>query len=181
MRADIAGITSSQEEGDFTGALSAAGHDFTVNNYDVSRSGFQLALGLQWERHLYTELGYLDLGDVKVDLTLDGETDLGDFAQDFAKHYPMSAEGITLVQGIMLTPDAPVKISAEVGVFIWGSKIDIDQRVFTVDKDEGEDVLVGVKFDIPMSEKFSFGIGLRRIYFDDQEANLYSMLGSYYF
>ena len=130
---------------------------------------------------MYTELGYLDLGDVKVDLTLDGETDLGDFSQDFAASYPLSAEGLTLVQGIMLTPDAPIKISAEVGVFIWRNKIDIDEQVFAVDKDEGEDVLVGVKLDIPVDDKFGFGVGLRRIYFDDQTTNVFSLIGSYHF
>ncbi|WP_323815748.1 Ig-like domain-containing protein [Cellvibrio sp. NN19] len=181
LRADIAGVTSSVEKEDFSSALSTAGYDFNINRFDASRSGFQLALGLQWERHLYTELGYLDLGDVKVDLTLDGETDLGDFSQDFAASYPLSAEGLTLVQGIMLTPDAPIKISAEVGVFIWRNKIDIEEQVFAVDKDEGEDVLVGVKLDIPVDDKFGFGIGLRRIYFDDQTTNVFSLIGSYHF
>ncbi|WP_323814972.1 putative Ig domain-containing protein [Cellvibrio sp. NN19] len=181
LRADIAGVTSSVEKEDFSSVLSAAGYDFNINRFDASRSGFQLALGLQWERHLYTELGYLDLGDVKVDLTLDGETDLGDFSQDFAASYPLSAEGLTLVQGIMLTPDAPIKISAEVGVFIWRNKIDIEEQVFAVDKDEGEDVLVGVKLDIPVDDKFGFGVGLRRIYFDDQTTNVFSLIGSYHF
>lgn len=181
LRADIAGVNSSQEEGDFSSALSAAGYNFAMDNYDTSRIGFQLALGLQWERHLYTELGYLDLGDVEVDLTLSGDTDLGSFAQDFAANYPLSAEGLTLVQGITLTPDAPIKVSAEVGLFAWRSEIGIDQRVFAVDDDEGEDLLVGIKLDVPMGEKFGFGVGLRRIYFDEQEADLFSLIGSYYF
>lgn len=181
LRADISGVSGSQEQEDFTSALSAAGYQFAMDGYDTSRTGFQLALGLQWERHLYTELGYLDLGDVKVDLTLDGETDLGDFSQDFAASYPLSAEGLTLVQGIMLTPDAPIKVSAEVGVFVWRSEISIDNQIFSTDDDEGEDLLVGIKLDVPMSEKFGFGVGLRRIYFDDQEADLFSLIGSYYF
>lgn len=181
LRADIAGVTSSQEANDFSSALAADGYKFTMDGYDASRFGFQLALGLEWERHLYTELGYLDLGDVEVDLTLDGETDLSSFSQDFAANYPLSAEGLTLVQGLTLTPDAPIKVSAEVGVFVWRSEIGIDQQVFAVDDDEGEDLLVGIKLDVPMSEKFGFGVGLRRIYFDDQEADLFSLIGSYYF
>ena len=181
LRADIAGVTSSQEANDFSSALAADGYKFTMDGYDASRFGFQLALGLEWERHLYTELGYLDLGDVEVDLTLDGETDLSSFSQDFAANYPLSAEGLTLVQGLTLTPDAPIKVSAEVGVFVWRSEIGIDQQVFAVDDDEGEDLLVGIKLDVPMSEKFGFGLGLRRIYFDDQEADLFSLIGSYYF
>ena len=181
LRADIAGVTSSQEANDFSSALAADGYKFTMDGYDASHFGFQLALGLEWERHLYTELGYLDLGDVEVDLTLDGETDLSSFSQDFAANYPLSAEGLTLVQGLTLTPDAPIKVSAEVGVFVWRSEIGIDQQVFAVDDDEGEDLLVGIKLDVPMSEKFGFGVGLRRIYFDDQEADLFSLIGSYYF
>ena len=181
LRADIANVSSSQEEGEFTAAVAASGHEFTVTRYDENRVGFQLALGLQWEKHLYSELGYLDLGDVKVNLMLDGETDIRHFSQDFAASYPHSAEGLTLVQGIMLTPDAPIKVSAEVGVFLWRSEIGIDANRFSVDDDDGEDVLVGLKLEAPINEKFGIGFGLRRIYFDAQEADLFSLTGSYRF
>ncbi|MEN0036434.1 MAG: DUF4347 domain-containing protein [Cellvibrio sp.] len=181
LRADISNVVSSQEEEDFVSGVSAAGHEFAINRYDENRAGYHLALGHQWDSNHYTELGYLDLGDVTVDVTLAGGTDLDEFARDFAANYPLSAEGLTLVQGVVLTPNSLFKVSAEVGVFVWRSEIGVASNVFSVDKEKGNDPLVGFKFELPLTDRIGLGLGLRRIYFEEQEADLFSFTSSFHF
>lgn len=181
IRADVSAITSSQNEDKFSAALMAAGHEFVISHYDENRSGYHLAVGYEWSNFAFTEVGYLDLGDVRVNLTLPGTANVDAFAQDFAANYPMSAEGVTLVQGLVLNPASAFKVSAEIGVFVWRSKTGIERQVFSVADDEGEDPLVGLKFELPLSEQLGLGLGIRRVYFDTQEADLFSLTGSYHF
>jgi hypothetical protein len=181
VRADISSVVSSQEENDFKAALDAAGHQYVLNDYDENRSGYHFALGYEWASFTFTEIGYLDLGEVEVNLTLPGTADLDSFAQDFAANYPLSAEGFTLVQGLILTPHSAVKVVAEIGVFVWDSKIDVEQQALAVDDDSGTDPVVGLKFEFPLGDHVGLGAGLRRVYFSDQEADLFSLTGSYHF
>ncbi len=181
IRLDVSSVIGSQEEDKFTAALAASGHEFVINHYDENRSGYQLAVGYEWNSVAFTELGYLDLGDVQVDLTLPGTADVEVFAQDFAANYPMSAEGITLVQGLVLNPDSTFKVSAEIGIFSWRSKTGIEKQVFSVADNEGEDPIVGLKFELPLGDKLGLGLGMRRVYFDTQEVDLFSLTGSYHF
>ena len=181
IRADISNVVSSQEEDEFTAALDAADHEYVLNRYEENRSGYHLALGYEWASFTFTEIGYLDLGEVEVDLTVPANADLNRLAQDFAAGYPLSAEGFTLVQGVTLTPNSTIKVAAEIGVFVWDSEIDVDKQVFSVDDESGSDPLVGIKVEFPLGDHVGMGAGLRRIYFNDQEADLFSLTGSYHF
>lgn len=181
VRLDIFTVNSSHSEADFTGALEEAGHKFTLTRYDDSRTGFQLALGYQWSALTYTEVGYLDLGDVDVQLMLDGDTDLDAFARDFAKEYPITATGATLVQGVSHQLSSAITLSAEAGAFIWSSEIDLDNAVFALKDDDGVDPLLGVKIDLALNDAFSFGLSGRRIFFGGQDIDLYSLGSTFRF
>lgn len=181
LRADLSSVSSSQEEGDFVPGLGGAGYDVQVTRYDEDRSGYSLALGYRYEEHLFTEVGYLDLGEVKVDLTLPGATDLQGFAWHFDQQYPLSAQGVTLVQGLVFNPRSTLKVMGEIGVYFWRDKVDLVDDLLPEKTNEGEDPLVGVRFELPLGESLGLGLGLRRIYFDHQEADLISFSGSYYF
>jgi autotransporter-associated beta strand protein len=175
VRADIYSVDGSQTKSEFSAALIAAGHNFALERYDVKRSGYQLAVGHRWNGFTYTELGYLDLGDVDVELTLDGESNMSAFATDFAKHYPVSAAGASLVQGVSFNAGKKVKVAVEAGVFIWQSETDLSGVNFTLDDDNGIDPLGGVRVDFRLAAAFTLGVGIRRIYFNQQEADMYSV------
>ena len=181
IRADLSSVTSSQGEEHFAAGLASANYDFQVDRYDENRSGYQVSIGYQYGGHFFTEIGYLDLGEVEVDITLPGNTDMGGFAWHFGQHYPLSAEGTTLVQGLTFNPDAAFKVSGEVGIYIWRNDVELVDDVFTLDRNDGEDPLVGVKFELPLGDKLGLGLGFRRIYFDTQETDLVSFTGSFYF
>ncbi|WP_193747550.1 Ig-like domain-containing protein [Cellvibrio sp. OA-2007] len=174
VRLDLFTVNSSHSEADFTGALEDAGHEFTLTRYDDSRTGFQLTLGYQWSALTYTEVGYLDLGKVEVQLTLDGDTDLDAFARDFAKEYPITATGATLVQGFSHNFSPAIALSAEAGAFIWRGEVELDNAVFALKDDDGVDPLLGVKIDLALSDAFSLGFSGRRIFFGGQDIDLYS-------
>ncbi len=181
VRADVFSVESTQEEEDFSGALSDAGHEFRIGKYDTDRTGFQLAVGYEWNDFTYTQLGYLDLGEVRVDLLLDGDADQAAFAADLADEYPITATGATLVQGLKFGLGEQVELSFEAGVYLWDGDVDVNGVPFSIAEDSGTDPLAGVLLDLPLGDHFTLGVGLRRVFFDKQEVNLYSFGSSYYF
>ncbi len=52
---------------------------------------------------------------------------------------------------------------------------------FAVAEDSGTDPLAGVLLDFPLGDHFTLGVGLRRVFFSEQEVNLYSFGSSYHF
>jgi hypothetical protein len=181
FRLDVFTVNSSQSEADFTGALQYAGHEFTLDSYDDSRAGFQIAAGYHWSELTYSEVGYLDLGDVEVNLTLDGDADLDAFAGDFAKEYPVTATGMTLVQGLSFKTGPAVTLSAEAGAFIWRGEVELDNAAFVSEEGDGVDPLAGLKIDLALSDTLSLGLSGRRIFFDDQDIDLYALSSSFRF
>ncbi|MDR7089977.1 fibronectin type III domain-containing protein [Cellvibrio fibrivorans] len=181
FRLDVFTVNSSQSEADFTGALQDAGHEFTLDSYDDSRTGFQIAAGYRWSELTYSEVGYLDLGDVEVNLSLDGDADLDAFAGDFAKEYPVTATGVTLVQGLSFKAGSAITLSAEAGAFIWNSEVELEKAAFALEEDDGVDPLAGVKIDLALSDAFSLGLSGRRIFFGDQDIDLYALSSSFSF
>lgn len=181
LRLDVFTVNSSHSEADFIGALEDAGHEFTLNSFDDSRTGFQIAAGYQWSELTYSEIGYLDLGDVEVNLTLDGDTDLDAFASDFAKEYPITAAGATLVQGLSFKAGSAITLSAEAGAYIWNGEVDLDNAVFALEDDDGVDPLAGVKIDLALGDAFSVGLSGRRIFFGDQDVDLYAVSSTFRF
>lgn len=181
LRLDVYNISGSQSEADFNNALTNAGHGFTLNRYEEERSGYQLAVGYQWSELTYSEVGYLDLGDVEVGLTLDGDTDLDAFASDFADNYPVTATGATLVQGLSFKAGSAITLSAEAGAFIWKGEVELDNAGFSLQEDDGVDPLIGARIDVALVEGFSLGLSGRQIFFNDQDVDLLSVSGVFRF
>ena len=181
LRLDVFTVNSSHSEADFTGALEDADHQFSLNSYDDSRTGFQIAAGYQWSELTYSEVGYLDLGDVEVNLTLDGDTDLDAFASDFADNYPITATGATLVQGLSFKAGSAITFSIEAGAFVWKGEVELDNAAFVSKDDEGVDPLAGLKIDLALGDAFSLGLSGRRLFFGDQDIDLYAVSSTFRF
>jgi hypothetical protein len=175
VRVDVYKVEGGLTETQFSQSLSTAGHSFSVDRYDVNRRGYQLALGYQWHDYTYTEVGYLDLGDVNVDMTLAGDTNLAAFEYDLNKTYPVSAKGVTLVQGLTLFADQPVNVSLEGGVYVWRDDRKTNQQPINLKNDDGVAPLAGLRLDFTLTKSVSLGFNARRIYQDDQVVDLYSI------
>ncbi|AQT59139.1 fibronectin type III domain-containing protein [Cellvibrio sp. PSBB023] len=181
VRVDVYKVEGGTHEAAFSQTLAAAGHDFRVDRYDVDRRGYQIALGYQWHDYTYTELGFLELGDVNVDMTLDGDTDLVAFKRDFADAYPVSASGWTAVQGLTLFSERPINLSLEAGAYFWQDDRKTNQAQITLQSDSGVAPLAGVRMDWLLTKSISMGFNARRIYLGDQVVDLYSLSGRYRF
>jgi hypothetical protein len=181
VRVDIYKAEGGLSEGAFNQSLAAAGHDFSIDKYDVDRRAYQIAFGYQWHDYTYTELGYLDLGDVKVDMALDGETNLPAFEYDLGKTYPVSGKGVTLVQGLTLFSDKPVSLSLEGGLYYWRDDRKTNQQLINLKSDDGLAPLAGLGLSFMLTQDLSLGFNARRIYQDTQTVSLYSVSGRYRF
>ncbi|MBQ1783816.1 MAG: fibronectin type III domain-containing protein [Gammaproteobacteria bacterium] len=171
LRTDLYQARGSQGEGEFKGDLAADGAAVTLSRYDVERFAWQLSGGYRWNELTYTELGYLDLGDVSVDLTASG--DLAVVEQSLSAHYPASGYGITLVQGLSYSPAVDWRLSVEAGGYAWRGSIKVEGAELDLDYADTIDPLLGVRVDYQLFDGLGLGLVVRRIYFDGQQVNLW--------
>jgi hypothetical protein len=171
-RVDIYQAKGDQTQGDFNSALTNAGHKFTLNGYDVSRTAYQVAIGYGWNSFTYTEIGYLDLGDTKVDLSLNGNEDLDDFGASLAKHYPRSASGVTLSQTFVYALGAGWNLTGDIGLFVWQDETNLNVAGINLSDDDGVDPIVGLGVDYQITDAVRLGVNVRQILFDDQNVSL---------
>ena len=175
LRLDVYKVNGSQSEYEFNSALANEGYDFTLTKYDVNRTGSQISIGYKWNENVYTELGYLDLGDVKVNLWLAGSEDQTAFGKSFARHYPNAAGGATLVQGIKLPFNNHWSVSPELGVFVWKEEVEVNGAEFRIGDKSNTDLLVGLRLDYQITKSFGLGLGVRSILFKDDTVNLWGV------
>jgi len=170
LRADVYHAKGDQSQNDFAGSL--ANHSFTLNRYDASRTAAQLALGYQWSQFTYTEVGYLDLGDTEVDLTLNGNEDSAAFGKNFSKHFPRTGSGITLTQGLSLALNSQWRASGEIGLFSWKDKAKLNAATIQFKDENGLDLILGVRLDYQLSNALGLGLSARRVTLDNQHVDL---------
>ena len=175
LRLDAYKINGDKNEEDFNSQLASDGYSFALTKYDVDRIGGQVSVGYKWNENIYTELGYLDLGDVRVNLWLDADENQTAFGKSFARHYPRSADGITLVQGIRLPFNHHWSVSPELGVFVWKAEVDVNGGGFRVGDKRNEDLLVGVRLDYQVTDSFGVGLGVRSLLFNQDTVNLWGI------
>lgn len=175
LRADLYRAEGNQTAEGYSGSLAADGHTITLTDYTILRRGYQVALGYRWNEMTYSELGYLDLGSVRVDLLLPAGDDLEDFERSFAKHYPRTANGITLVQGVTFPLNSDVSFAAELGAFVWRNEVDVREGIPSPQDTDGTAPLVGVQLNFALSEPLSVGLGIRRVFLDDEAVDLWGV------
>ncbi|WP_331346572.1 beta strand repeat-containing protein [Cellvibrio sp. UBA7661] len=180
LRIDAYQVSGSQKAGDFNPAMQSD-FNYTLSQYDVDRNGYQLSLGYGWNKFTYTEIGYLDLGDVTVNLMLDGATDETAFGNSVAGHYPITADGITLVQGYIWHFADHWQLSPELGLFMWSGDVDTKGAGFNVKYDDSTDLLTGLRLDYLFNDHIGLGAGARYIRLDDQHVTLWGVSGRFSF
>ncbi|WP_053094149.1 S-layer family protein [Cellvibrio sp. pealriver] len=180
LRIDAYQVNGSQKAGDFNAAMQSD-FNYKLSQYDVDRNGYQLSLGYAWNKVTYTEIGYLDLGDVTVNLMLDGATDGAAFGNAVVGHYPITADGITLVQGYIWSFADHWQLSPELGLFMWSGDVDTKGAAFNVKYDDSTDLLTGLRLDYLFNDHIGLGAGARYIRLDDQHVTLWGVSGRFSF
>jgi hypothetical protein len=181
IRMDAYQVQGSVEAEDFNKRIAGDGFDYSLSKFDVERTGYQIALGYQFHDLMYVELGYLDLGDVSVNLSVGGDENQQAFGEAMARHYPRTADGATLVVGGRLPLTERWYLSPEVGVFVWQGDIEVNGAQFKLDYDNNTDLLVGLRLDYQLSKHFGLGAGVKAIRFNDQHVELWGLSGRFSF
>jgi len=181
LRLDVFQASGDQSQGDLEAGIARDGFDVTVTAYDHNRLGGQLAFGRQWSSLTYTEIGYMDLGQVEVNMIIAGDEDIPAFEQALDKQYPATANGITLVQGVSYAVDNYWSLSGELGLFKWEEGINFNTAQVNLNNDKGTDWLLGVQISYQLSADSRLGVTVRRVTLDGEDIDIIGFTGRLHF
>ncbi|MFZ5604495.1 MAG: beta strand repeat-containing protein, partial [Pseudomonadota bacterium] len=169
----------SQGSGDFEQGAAADGVVVSLNDYEESRTAWQIATGYRYLDWSAVELGYLDLGETQVDLDATGTANNLEAAM--SDNYPVTGHGWTLANRFLWEAMPRVTLSGEVGLFIWEGEIDLTGANVEPDLDDGTDLLLGVACAYRITDQLEAALHLKRVFFDDQEVDLPGVEGRFHF
>ncbi|WLQ13953.1 tandem-95 repeat protein [Hahella aquimaris] len=164
-------VSGSQGAGDFKNGLESEDVTVSLNNYDVSRYGYQFLAGYRYHEYLAAEIGFLDLGNVKVSMSasaLDADTLEG----AVEKHYPVSGSGWTLANRFLWPVRERITLSAEVGLYLWEGDIQLSGADINPDLKGDTDPLLGLGASYSVTGNIDAAVRIKRIFFDGQHVDL---------
>jgi hypothetical protein len=154
---------------DFENRLDDISQSGNVSSFDSSRTTFDFIAGFQFKPWLAIEGGYLDWGevDLQVDATTTNPAALEQLLRD---KYPRSGEGPYLGLGINHTAvidSLPITFFFKTGIWFWESdyRITINNTREKITQD-GSDVMVGIGFSAPLHQRFDAGLMLQQVRLD---------------
>ena len=157
--------------GRFVNDMASDGVTVDIEGYDTSRLARQFSVGYQFRPWAGVQLGYLDLGDVTVDIQAQAAT-VDALQSAFARHYPATGDGWTLGYRYRYSLAESVDVTADLGLFFWSRDIDVfGESIRSID-DSGTDPLVAVGLDYQLDDGLSIGVRFQRVYVDVEHANL---------
>ncbi len=170
----------SQDSGSFTNDLESDGIDVTLSEYDVSRLAVQGILGYRYHDMMALEIGFLDLGNVDVDLNAVSPSD-EELSQALEDHYPVSGNGLTVANRFLWDITPEVTLSGEVGVFFWNGDIQLSGPDIHPDLDGGVDPLLGVGAGYHLNRNVEVLISAKRLFFNHQQVALLGVGAAFHF
>src|SRR5690606_1338007 len=179
VQLDVYQVKGSESASEFQAALSQAGYAVTLDAYDVSRSGYRLSVGFDWQSWTYTRLAYLDLGSVSVEASLAAADANAGFARALNRHYPFTANGSVASQGLRYRPLEALSLSVEAGVFFWRSERSISSGL-TLEDATGSDPLLGLEVDYQFTPQIGVALGYQRV-MTDEPVDLWGLGGRWRF
>ncbi|AZZ92667.1 tandem-95 repeat protein [Hahella sp. KA22] len=164
-------VSGSQEAGEFKRGLENEDVTVSINNYDVSRYGYQFLAGYRYHEHMAAEIGFLDLGNVKVSMSASALTP-GALEDAVEKNYPVSGSGWTLSNRFFWPVREKITLSAEVGLFLWEGDIQLSGADINPDLKGDTDPLLGLGLNYRLHKNIDASVRLKRAFFDGQHADL---------
>ena len=162
----------SHSRNDFANGLAADGVNADVSRYDVSRQAYQLVAGYRYHSSFAVELGYLDLGEVDVDFdAIVGDASI--LSNALKNNYPISGEGWTIANRYNYSLNKNILLSAKAGIFIWDGDVNIRGANINTDLKDETDLLIGFSAYYNFHQDYSLGINFDRIFFDNQDVDLF--------
>lgn len=160
-----------QERDDFVSGMADDGVNVGIQEYDVSRSAYQLSLGYRYLPGMAVEFGYLDLGDVNFAFTASA-ADAATVNRALSQNLPISSDGWLLTNRFDFM-FGNWRTSANAGVYFWDGKAAIDNPTINANLKDGTDPLLGLEVAYPLPAGLELSLQYRRILFDDQAVALW--------
>ena len=173
-------VNSSWSESSFGKKLDAVTQQGEVES-ETSRTGFNLIAGYDINEHWSAELGYLDWGTIKVEVS--GVTaNLNDLRDLVSNEYPMSGDGFYLGGKYRFKLDERAHAFFKLGLWNWEGEYDVTlgNERFDVE-DSGTDALIGAGVSYPVYEQFHLTLQMQLVSMDDSTESLIGMGTQYHF
>lgn len=153
------------------GSLGPSSFEEDFDGLDVETDGTAIRLLIGWHLHeqFSLEFGYQDLGDLKDDIVIDGES----------VRVRLSADGFTLGAAGSLPVTDSVALTGRVGAFFWDGDADINN--FTVASPDDRNLYLSVGARYRVSERFALTADVTRYELDDAEADVLAIGLAYRF
>ncbi len=181
LQLDLYQVDGSLNRSNLQSNLRDQGFDLDVTHFDDSRNAWGFAAGYEWSELTYSRIGYLDLGDVSLDLRVAGDTDMAALESALENTYPITASGFTLSQGLQMQLHPTLSLSTELGVFIWDADIEVVEDRVNLSYNNEVDLMFGFRLDYQVAQQMSIGLSTQEIRFDHQDLRLMGIFGRYEF
>jgi methionine-rich copper-binding protein CopC len=172
--------TNSVSSSDFVGDM--AQEDVLVNlrHYDASRLARQFSVGYQFRPWAGVQLGYLDLGDVDVELNAEADAS-ADVAGAFGRHRPVSGDGWVLAYRYGSALAERVAVTADLGAFFWSEDTTVFNDSAETSRRDGVDPVLGASLTYQLDDSLAVGVKLQRVFMADQFVDTHGLLLSWQF
>ena len=181
LQLDLYQVNGSLSQSNLKSNLSNQGFDLDVTHFDDSRTAWSFSAGYEWNELTYSRIGYLDLGDVSLDLRVAGDTDMAALESALENTYPITASGFTLSQGLQMQLHPALSLSTELGVFIWDADIEVVEDRVNLSYNNEVDFMFGFRLDYQIATQMIIGLSTQEIRFDHQDLRLVGVSGRYEF
>ena len=170
----LGSANSSWKRNDLQNQLDSISQQAQVSSVKEKRTGFNLIVGYELDHQWAAELGYLDWGTVKLEVS--GVTSNVQALRDIiSEEYPISGDGFYLGGRWQYPLDKQAKAFVKAGLWRWQGEYDIQlgSETFSVERD-GTDLLVGTGVYYSVYRNFSMTL---QIQFVSLEESTESILG----
>ncbi|WP_221793391.1 tandem-95 repeat protein [Oceanobacter mangrovi] len=169
---------SSLSKGELQTRLQDSGQDVEITNYDTSRGVLNLGIGYEYMPGFAAEFSYLDMGD--ADTSLDGTVNPAELKQQLRRYHPVGGDGFMLNQ-VFLNPIplAPLtdnlRLAATIGVYYWHGQVESSRSELNASFEGGFAPLLGLGLNFQLSDRYRLDGGLKRLMFDGQQLDIWSL------
>ncbi len=163
---------SAGSSGRFISKMANDGVTVDIERFDRSRRAQQFSVGYQFHSWAGVQLGYLDLGDVTVDLQAQA-ADVDTLRRAFIRHYPATGDGWTLSYRYQYPITHALNVTADLGAFFWKRDIDVFGDTVPSASNDGVDPVAALGVNYEVADGFSIGGRLQRAYVDGDYAELW--------
>jgi hypothetical protein len=166
VRLNLLSLKGGESEADFNSQLAATSPSYSLQRYDINRTGWDLSLGKSFTEQWAVELGYKDLGKVQVDFASRLETPAATAAA-LADNYPHASGGWTLAGAYRHSLGEQLSLVGRAGLYRWQSRVDINTPAIAPPEQSGTDFLAGLELQYAITPQIGIGATLEQVFVED--------------